>query len=101
MNQRHPHLVPPSLFLKHKRATHNTEDTQRIDDGSCDAGPGSPQPTASPAGAWCVLEGELIHVLVDITSGVGGKIRLLEPPAPVQEVAMCEGSDWFRVRVEK
>ena len=49
----------------------------------------------SPAGAWCVLEGKFIDVLVDITSGA------LEPPAPVQEAAMCEGSDWFKVRVEE
>ena len=40
-------------------------------------------------------------MLADITSGVGGRIRPLEPPAPVQEAAMCEGSDWFRVCVEE
>ena len=49
------------------------------------------QPHGSPAGSWCVLEGELVDVLVGIASGGGVRIRLLAPPAPGRVMSRIKG----------
>ena len=48
-------------------------------------------PHGSPAGSWCVLEGELVDVLVGIASGGGVRIRLLAPPAPGRVMSRIKG----------
>ena len=48
-------------------------------------------PHGSPAGSWCVLEGELVNVLVGIASGGGVRIRLLAPPAPGRVMSRIKG----------
>ena len=48
-------------------------------------------PHGSPAGSWCVLERELVNVLVGIASGGGVRIRLLAPPAPGRVMSRIKG----------
>ena len=83
---------PVSAYTPRKDsyAVHSTEYTY-CTNRPVGSGTRSSQPHGSPAGSWCVLEGELVDVLVGIAPGGGVRIRLLAPPAPGRVMCRIKG----------